>query len=287
MLLATAPVGMLPLAGCDATLNTTEANTNEDVPYDQSSKLDGYYQVINSYDLTAFKRDYAELNAGKAKAGDSLSLSTWELEGLLRDMQQARTAEGSLGNVDALADRLLPRLKQLNERAKGLDSYFTMRGYLTDGYARARREDSPMLAHYDAAIAAYIPLATAVEEAKAREEVVTARRMQAEGRMNIYQDILIARHVRAIKAATPTIEAVKDPAATAHADQLIAELAPLLDKDRAAWKKVPLDDRPMNESLVIAAEQLIGAYREYRETGNAHDFVLFRRAVSGVLMNAP
>ena len=289
MLLAGTP---LALAGCDLPTNTTEKTVVDDgLPYEQSTKLAAYYQAINSIDLDKMKRDYAEREIGKAKAGDTPYINSYELEMALQQIQRARATEGALGPVDAAADRLLRPFEALVSRAKGLDSYFTTRGYLTDGYARARAEDAPMLSGFDAAIAAYAPFVAAVEQATEQQETVYLRRMQAEGRMHDYYDIMTVRQVRAIRAATPPPPSNADRVAGERADKLVAELTALLDKSRAARAaaiaKAPVEERATLEmGPVSVAEQFIGAYREYRSTGKPEDYQKFRDAASGVFLQA-
>ena len=288
LMLSATPATALLLGACGGA--PTALQQDDGLPTDQAMKLSTYYHFTNDFDLIALKQDYAALAAAKAKAGDTLYINSGRLEAGLEDLARARGADNALGGLDAAADRALQALRPLVARAKGLNSYFTMRGYLSDDYARAHREDAAMIASYDSAIAAFAPFATAVEQATARQETVLLKRMQAERRMNDYYDILIVRQTRAIRAVTATPTALDTPVAAAHVDRLFAELAATLDRDRAAWAaamvRMPADQRPPGDSDVIpVTEQMIGAYRQLRRNGDADDYARFRE-ISGSVLQA-
>lgn len=286
--IALASGGVVSLGGCDRLTTAAPQKSNEGLAYAESTKLSSYYQLTNDLDLSALRKEFAERDVGSAKPVGTPFIDYGRLEAGLEDLKRARTSNGALKELDERADTVLQALKPLTDRAKSLHSYFTMRGYLTDGYARARHEAPLILAEYDTAIAAYAPFVATVEQATARQETFVLARMKAEGRMNDYHDILITRQTRAIRAATADRAAMTDTSAAARADGLFTELASLLERDRAAWAaamatKAPAT-RPADDNLaVLTTEQMIGAYRQFRRTGDADDYAKFRAATAAVL----
>lgn len=278
----------LTLTGCDPVPRADTPQEQAGLPYEQSSKLASYYRFTNGLDLVALRKSFADQDAGHAKAGDDLFIDHGTLESAATELDTIRRESGVLGSIDTGADRLLATLRRAEQRAGGLDSYFRMRGYLTDNYRRARQEHAAMLSAYDDAIAAFTPFAAAVEQAQARQELVYLQRMQDEKRPQDIVNIQLVRHARKIRAVTADRDALKTPTGAAQADRAVAALLPLLDRGRTAWSAAlakPENDRPTDNSFVLSqAEQMIGAYRKFQGSGADDDYDQFRRAVTDVII---
>lgn len=273
------------LAGCDRAPARPEAPADAGLQYDQLEKLRGYSSVLLGFDLAALRHSYVELDVQHAKPDDAAYLDSGTLENALTDLRRARAMPAALAGIDAAADRFLPALQRLTNRAKGLNSYFTMRGHLADGFARARREDPLLLADYDAAIAARAPFAALVDRAQGAADAALLPRLKAEGRMADYYDILIAARARRLHAMMDAPDPFRDPASAAEADRIVDGVAPLLDRARAA-RAARKDPDALDNGVVSSAEQMVGAYRDLRRSGKELDRDHLKQSVEGVILAA-
>jgi hypothetical protein len=145
-----------------------------------------------------------------------------------------------------------------------------------------------MLASYADVISAYTPFAHAVEQTAAKQEAAAMAVARKEGRAADYFDLLIKRRTRALRAVTQDPKQLAAASPSGEADRLVTELMALADKDRAAWNR--LDAKTASQNGLIAesnvrpvAEEMIGAYRQFRETKEMSDYTDFRRQSGYVL----
>jgi hypothetical protein len=249
--------------------------------------ITSYYRatsVINPADL---KADYDSAKQKDISKVENVPINMELLDQALRDLEQAR-GSASGGELDIAADKLLGPLRRLVGQAKKLESYFSKRDYLLDHHARARAELPAMLASYADVISAYTPFAHAVEQTAAKQEAAAMAVARKEGRAADYFDLLIKRRTRALRAVTQDPKQLAAASPSGEADRLVTELMALADKDRAAWNR--LDAKTASQNGLIAesnvrpvAEEMIGAYRQFRETKEMSDYTDFRRQSGYVL----
>lgn len=249
--------------------------------------ITSYYRatsVINPADL---KADYDSAKQKDISKVENVPINLELLDQALRDLEQAR-GSASDGALDIAADKLLGPLRRLVGQAKKLESYFSKRDYLVDHHARARAELPAMLASYADVISAYTPFAHAVDQTVAKQEAAEMAVARTEGRAADYFDLLIKRRTRALRAVTQDPKQLAAASPSGEADRLVTELMALADKDRAAWNR--LDAKTASQNGLIAesnvrpvAEEMIGAYRQFRETKEMSDYTDFRRQSGYVL----
>jgi hypothetical protein len=292
------------LAGCNPGSGKNGESTMETVsglPYEQTTKLSAYASTLASVDLPQKREDYAQLTLSDAKQGDTAYIDAATIVRAREDLQRDRALVGKLPEIDAAADRLIAALQKLETRVTGLDSYFTMRSYLEDGFARARAEDPLVLAEFDAVIAAMLPLRALIDQAETRNDAKVLPWLKSQGRMADYHDALIAQKARALRHATEDEGAIDDPARIAEADRIVASLPAMLDQARAAQREqaqkakqaqassdspAAADVNEPSPHIITGAERMIGAYRDMRQSKKPEDRRDLKQAIDSVLMLA-
>ncbi|MDV3455354.1 DUF3829 domain-containing protein [Sphingomonas sp. HF-S4] len=276
---------VLPMAGCGVGSEQRTSAEPSELSYEQSTKLSAYSRTLIDFDPSRLRREFAERRLDKATAEDSPFMDAQSVENAWEDLRRTRAMDGALKDIDPLADRLLAPLGRLAAKAKDLRSYLTMRGYLTDDFARARKEAPEILADYDVIIAATDALAKTVETSRVKTEAVLIKRLQGEGRMADVYELQIAQQVRKVRELAgdgPTLE----PAVLDEMDKLLTQLTPLLDKVRTARTEEARkagEDAVLDNGVVASAESMIGALREYRRSRDADNLKELREAASNVL----
>jgi hypothetical protein len=276
---------VFPMAGCGVDSEQRTSAEPSELSYEQSTKLSAYSRTLIDFDPIRLRREFVERGLDKATAKDSPFVDAQSVENAWEDLRRTRAMEGALKNIDPLADRLLAPLERLAAKAKGLRSYLTMRDYLTDDFARARKEAPEILADYDTVIAATNALAKTVETGRAKKEAVLIKRLQGEGRMADVYELQIAQQVHTMRKLAGD-GATLEPAVLDEMEKLVTQLTPLLNKARTARTEEARkagEDAVLDNGVVASAESMIGALREYRRSGDADDLKELREAASNVL----
>ncbi|MFC4256216.1 DUF3829 domain-containing protein [Altererythrobacter xixiisoli] len=273
------------LGGCDMAGDQPDTMQTGGLSYDQSTKLSGYSRALIDFDPRRLKREFEERDISKATAADTPFVDVLGVENPWDDLRRTRAMPGNLPEIDPLVDQVLAPLQRLTSRAKGLQSYLTMRSYLTDDFARARQEAPQMIADYDAVIAATDELEAKVNAVRAAVESDLMQRLKSEGHMASYYDMQIAQEARELSDGIP-VDGAMDDAAVGRMETIINRLIPLLDQARAARAEEASkagDEAVLDNGVVASAESMIGAWREYRQSQDADDLQRMREAASNVL----
>jgi hypothetical protein len=262
-----APAAALLTSSCGQFLGQRQGLSSAEV-----EKLEGYYALPVFLDLPTMKQSYVDAELDSRRARLSLSKTYGDLKMARVYLRGKRHRDVSLGELDQMADKLSVALTRLAEHVEEMDSYYTMRRELSDKGAHARHVRSKLLARFDETIAIVTPFAAGVEQAMDRQSAIELAQMQKDGRMYDYYDRLLCRKVRDLWYATATPATLDDPKSVARVDGIIAQLADLLKKDRAALATPAAKASDLGESRVApSVEQLIGSYRDYQRTEKFRD----------------
>lgn len=269
----------LLLGACHVPAPANDTTPDAGAEMDRATKLQAYAAIMTSSDsLGGFdpERDlhaYEAHDIPRADPAEKVTFVPAILDRTLSDLKRAHAEPGRLPEVDAAAARAIPALDKLLVRLRGLDSYYTTRGPLADGFARGRREHPLLIADYRDAIPAWKGLKTAYEAARDADLVRSAAFYQREGRTAEYYDVAMVQKATALVRTIDSAQAATDPAKAAKADAIVTELLALVQRGRAergqADRKDPDGAAMRDNGVPENIERMIGAWRDLQRTPDA------------------
>jgi hypothetical protein len=244
------------------------------------AKLDGYIKgyntLIGTFGLAEQYQQYTGQHIAQKGVNDSVFVLPGWIGNSIDDLKKARAIPGGPEDLDQAGDRLIPVVDRLTSELKGLESYYQSRGQLADNFARGKREDPQVIADFKAAMAATDQLSAAIDKEQAKRDQVGLDAFKASGDMIGYDGALAIQRSKALVDLFHGAGDARDHTKLAKADALVATITQTLadERQRLDKSKGVADAQhgvrnSMNGSAADQLDTMIGAYRDFRRSGDA------------------
>ncbi len=239
--------------------------------------IKGFNFLVGTFGLNAQSRLYTAQQISRKSVNDPVNSSDGWLDQGDDELKQGSTIQGATTpELDTAASAMTAILDRLVERLKGLESYYASRGQIEDNFARGKREDPLVLADFAAALTALGPLSNALDAAIDQRDMAHIAVLKAEGDLIGYNGSLALLKAKRLVDLFHNAQNIHKPELVAQGDSLATEiLTALSDENTALSAAKAANDTShslRNSNYSMAAERLqnlVGAYRDMKRTGNA------------------
>mgnify|MGYP000845800053 CR=1 FL=1 len=234
------------------------SSLSSEKPEEGRAKLSPYVSATNAFNgnMVTFgfsiQPSLEHLRNGEQQTHISLPA----FQRLQTNLTEARKSKSGFDDVDKAADDVLNVLKEIVPIADRMDSYYSAKTYLTDGYAQAEQDRQQFLPLYDKFTAAYDSFNGLVDKHNHELQQAELEAMKKAGKKNTALFLEVS-----IKASDIMDDMSKPGYDAASLNQRLNELAELNNAQTSDAAKLYRDE----------VNRFIGRAREYLASGGDDD----------------